>query len=165
MKFAILFLIVLLNFSCEGQNKLDSLVFYQVNSYRDSKKLNLVKFKDTNFKAANQHSLYLMKSNKIGHDEDSLSLPIDRFRFHGGVSNYISENVVHLNLNVKNDSIDYTQISKEIVNMLINSSEHNKNLSDNKFNFLGISCVLIYKPTGIMYWSNIEVISTLFLSN
>ena len=165
MKVVKLLILFVLPLSCLSQTKLDSLVLVEVNKYRVSNKLSSVDFSSVNFNASNHHSKYLVKKDRVGHIEDTLKNPVDRFTFFGGKSNHIGENVVSLNINVKDDSIDLEKISTEIVNKWVNSPEHNKILLTSDFKFAGVSCVYTSKSTGIKGWSNMNFISTLVLSN
>jgi uncharacterized protein YkwD len=165
MKFIKLFLLILTSINCLGQTTLDSLVFNQLNNYRKSKRVRSLDFDSKNFKAANHHSIYLSNSNKIVHTEDTLIYPIDRLKFYGGKSNHIGENILSFNLNVKNDSIDYIELSRLIINKWVDSSEHNIILLNSDFKLAGVSCILVYKSTLIKDWSNIKIVSTLLLTN
>jgi uncharacterized protein YkwD len=148
-----------------SQTRLDSLVLVEINSYRNSKGLDSVKYSDINFKSSNHHSKYLVRTGKIGHTEDTLVSTSDRVKFYGGRSTHIGENVSSLSLNVKDSDDQYlNKISKSIVKSWIESPEHNKMLLSN-FKFAGVSCITTKKSTGIKGWSNISVVSTLVLTN
>lgn len=148
-----------------SQTKLDSLVLEEINFYRLSKNLKALNLSTINYKASAQHSKYLFRNGKIGHTEDTLTNPLDRFVFFGGKTNHIGENVTSVNINVKDDSIDLVKISKLIVDSWIKSTEHNKILLTKDFNFAGVSCVTSSKSTGIKGWSNLNVLSTLVVTN
>jgi uncharacterized protein YkwD len=159
-------ILILFTVNCVAQTKLDSLVLIEVNKYRVTNKLKQVEFSTINFKAANHHSKYISKSNSIGHLEDTLVNPIDRFKFYGGQTNHIGENVLLLSSNIKDDNVDFDRLSKEIINMWINSPEHNRILLGEDFRFASVSCVFSSKvKTGIKGWSNQKIVSTLVLSN
>lgn len=165
MKFISTILILLFTNLVSAQTKLDSLVLFEINSYRVSKGLSVLTGSEVNFKSASHHSKYLVKNNKIGHSEDTLVNPNDRFVFFGGKSNHVGENVTSVNVNVKRDSIDLVKVSKLVVNSWINSPEHNKLLLSKDFKYAGVSCVTTSKSTGIKDWINLTVVSTLILSN
>jgi len=165
MRFTQTILLLLISIMGFSQTRLDSLVLVEINSYRNSKGLDSVRYSTTNFKASNHHSKYLVRTGKIGHTEDTLVSTSDRVKFYGGKSTHIGENVSSLALNIKDSDDQYlNKISKEIVRSWINSPEHNKMLLSN-FKFAGVSCVTSTRSTGIKGWSNISVVSTLVLTN
>lgn len=154
---------ILITTNCLCQTKLDSLVILEINKYRASKNIDILNLSEVNFKASNHHSIYLLNNNKFSHSEDTLVEPIDRFCFYGGKTSYIGENIAYISINVNQD-IDLYKISKEIVHMWISSVEHNKILLNKNFIFIGVSCVLKYKNSGISGIRNITIISTLVLT-
>jgi len=165
MKLISTILFLLLSNLVSSQTNLDSLVLKEINSYRVSKDLKILSPTTSNFKASNHHSKYLVRNNKIGHTEDTLTNPIDRFVFFGGKTNHIGENVTLVNINAKDDNIDLVKISKMIVDSWIKSPEHNKILLTKDFKFAGVSCITTSKSTGIKGWSNLSIISTLVVTN
>lgn len=165
MKLISTILFLLLSNLVLSQTKLDSLVLVEINSYRVSNGLKSLNPSDLNFKASNYHSKYLVKNNKIGHSEDTLTNPIDRLLFFGGKTNHIGENVTSVNINVKEDNVDLVRVSKVIVDSWIKSPEHNKILLSKDFKFAGVSCITTSKSTGIKGWSNLTIVSTLVVTN
>jgi len=165
MKLISTILFLLLSNLVSSQTNLDSLVLKEINSYRVSKDLKVLSLTTSNFKASNHHSKYLVRNNKIGHTEDTLTNPIDRFVFFGGKTNHIGENVTLVNINAKDDNIDLVKIAKMIVDSWIKSPEHNKILLTKDFKFAGVSCITTSKSTGIKGWSNLSIISTLVVTN
>ncbi len=165
MKLISTILFLLLSNLVSSQTNLDSLVLKEINSYRVSKDLKILSPTTSNFKASNHHSKYLVRNNKIGHTEDTLTNPIDRLIFFGGKTSHIGENVTLVNINAKDDNIDLVKISKMIVDSWIKSPEHNKILLTKDFKFAGVSCITTSKSTGIKGWSNLSIISTLVVTN
>ena len=105
MKLISTILFLLLSNLVSSQTNLDSLVLKEINSYRVSKDLKILSPTTSNFKASNHHSKYLVRNNKIGHTEDTLTNPIDRLIFFGGKTGHIGENVTLVNINAKDDNI------------------------------------------------------------
>jgi len=165
MRFTQTIILLLISIMSFSQTRLDSLVLVEINSYRNSKGLDDVKYSSINFKASNHHSKYLVRTGKVGHTEDTLVKTSDRVKFYGGKSTHIGENVSSFSLNIKDSDSQYlNKISKDIVKSWINSPEHNKILLSD-FKFAGVSCVTTTRSTGIKGWSNISVVSTLVLTN
>lgn len=165
MKFAQIIFLLLIPISVFSQSKLDSLVLSEVNSYRKSKGLDTLIYSDINFKSANHHSNFLVKTNKVGHTEDTLVSVKDRVNFFGGKSPNIAENVSSVNINIKeSDTLYLNKLAKEVVKSWINSKEHNRILLS-KFKFVGVSCITTKRSTGIKGYTNFNVVSTLVLTN
>ena len=162
MRFITIFFL-LMSIVTFSQTKLDSLVLDEINSYRNSKGLCDLKYSPINFKASNHHSKYLVRTGRIGHTEDTLVTTSDRVKFYGGKSTHIGENVSILSLNIKDD--DYlNKASNDIVNSWIKSPDHKKILLSN-FKFSGVSCIVTKISAGTKEWSNINIVSTLVLTN
>jgi uncharacterized protein YkwD len=163
MKF-IYILLTFISLQSIAQTKLDSLILDEINRYRLSKNISMLQLSTENFKSANHHTIYLSKIENVCHTEDTLVTTLDRYKFYGGKSLHVAENVTKVNLNIRDTcQTNLDIIAKKVVDSWINSKGHNRILlSDSKF--AGVSTLYDTKKIGIKGWSNICVTSTLVVS-
>jgi uncharacterized protein YkwD len=158
----LLFILMLIPSVLFGQTKLDSLIFQNINKYRDSLGLNPVEFDSIAFKSASVQSDTMKSKGVVGHDNYGVFKTVyDRYTFFGGklVKPYkIGEVCNFVPINLKGE--DFDKLAKAIVKSWIGSEEHNKILIDPMFSKVGVSSKLIIRPSGLKNVNNYEAFST-----
>ena len=173
MKNIITTIFIMLSLSLFSQTKLDTLVFYNINKYRDSLNLPKLTWDTIAFKAAKHHSNYIIRKNSfnknhlvrvIGHGEDTLKSPSNRYDYYGGRKwTYVGENLSVVNPVYKNDdNVKLQKISDLLLKMWIKSPSHNKVLLSNG-NFGGVSCLVRVNNSGFVDRKLYEVFSTFII--
>lgn len=161
---------IILSVSLFSQTKLDTLVFNNINKYRDSLCLPNLTWDTISFKAAKHHSNYTLQKNTfnknhlirvLGHSEDVLKSPSDRYDYYGGKNwTYVGENLAIVNPVYKNDdNLKLQKIADLLLKEWIKSPNHNKILLS-KGNFGGVCCLVRTYESGFVDRKLYEVFST-----
>lgn len=113
-----------------SQTRLDSLVLVELNVYRASLKLDPVSFSKDCFVISENHSTELVKTKNVLRHSD----------------NFIGAEVVQVNYNFTipiEDKDPELVLSKEIIRVWKNSTEHNQIMTSSKYKFAGVSTKMI----------------------
>ena len=170
MRNIITIILIILSVSLFSQTKLDTLVFNNINKYRDSLSLPKLTWDTISFKAAKHHSNYILQKNTfnkdhlvrvLGHAEDTLKSPSNRYDYYGGNNwTYVGENLAIVNPVYKNDdNLKLQKIADLLLKEWIKSTSHNKVLLS-KGNFGGVSCLVRTNNSGFVDRKLYEVFST-----
>ena len=126
IKFIILQLIICL--SSFAQTTLDSLIFVEVNNYRQKNGLVQLEFNKKVWIVANHHTNYMVKTGKLEHSENKLKKPSNRMDYYDVTWVYCGENIAVVNPDNKTKK----EIALLIMQMWIDSPLHKKVLLSDK---------------------------------
>lgn len=151
-----------------GQTKVDTLVFNKVNEYRISENIEPLKWDTNCFKVVEIHTKYLIKTGKVGHEEDSLKDPEDRIRVFNKKTRFktICEVAVSTTINIKDTDVDIIEkLATSVVNEWKESDSHNSILLNKGVTcrFTGVSSLIIIIPSVFRGVKNYRVLSTMVL--
>lgn len=145
----ILFSILFISLFSQGQkldldyNNLSQEVVQLINNHRKKLKLNELKNDDILFKAAKDHSNYMVKNNKLDHKENiqKKETPHDRVIFHGGTHFYTTgENILFLTVESKKyNTEELKKLAAKIYFQWKKSNPHYKNMIHSEFDQQGLS--------------------------
>ena len=126
--------------------KLDSILFYKINKYRELKRLKKLVFDPIAVKASIHHTKYQFNRCIVTHGEDTLKRPGDRYKYYGGSTTNVAEVVAQGALNIKDDDpIFLEKIADDILTRWKKSPPHNAILLDRTITHGGGS--IIFKST------------------
>jgi hypothetical protein len=112
--------VMIISIAASAQTSLDSALFNKINEYRLSKKLKMIKWDTTSYKAARHHSQYPQGKNFISHYEDSAAYEDmdNRYEYFGGKTDRLSEIIALDCLNIHDDDpCRLDKLAAEILNL------------------------------------------------
>ena len=162
MKYLLVVILSVFSFQAEkidlnnfNEEKINQLVFEEINKVRVKKGLKALKIHPTLFKAAELQSSYMLDKSKMTHEQKSKKYkdPQSRVAASGKEqARYVAENVAYFDvllpvkvsyLNNKEVFIeDYETLAEYFVKGWVQSPGHNKNLMNTYGDFTGVACKL-----------------------
>jgi uncharacterized protein YkwD len=128
MKIKLLILQFVICLSSFSQTTLDSLIFNEVNEYRQKNNLELLSFSKIVWEVSLHHTNYMVNMGIMKHSEETLKTPSSRMDFYNVEWNYCGENLAVINPDNKSPE----EIAILIVEMWVDSPKHHKVLLSTK---------------------------------
>lgn len=142
-----------LKFTAVNRDELRHEITLLVNALRKQKNLSELQYNDALKKAAQHHSEYVAKYNKLTHYERSSTYksPKDRVKAYGGKFGTVGENVLFTTLDYKTyNSTQIKALAREAVKLWKASPGHYKNMVYKDLSYTDIG-IAIYYPKNRIY--------------
>lgn len=134
MKTLSIFILLFMSQFVFSQTKLDSFVVDEVNRIRDSIGISTLQFSKDLFVKSEKNTLIIKQTQKVGHHSNiTYDFPS------GEICNFAPTKVTK-------DCDSLKNIAKSIVGAWESSTEHWKILTDSRWKFIGVSCIVVSQP-------------------
>jgi len=140
---------------------LEGLIQEQIDDFRESKQLSILKYDEVLSAAADDQTLYMLKTGRITHDQPSVKkeTPFSRVMFYDGMHGLVGENcyklivgtIVKLPGETKKTKLkSYHNVATAIAQGWIHSEDGGKIIGNGKYVSYGISVVLNERDNSII---------------